>query len=106
MMTPQHTTTNMREILQERIKTPDSSLIDYLVYDHAKEILQVMYKRGKYEGKLKTYKKFSRTAFEQIMQSESKGRELLKILQQLKQEDKSFLNFFRNIFSGKSGEPY
>lgn len=93
----------MKEIIQEKIMTPKSSLIQYVIYDYHNEVLQVKYKRGKRKGQLKTYKNISTQEYEWIMSSDSQGKSLLYVLAQKKEEDKSFFSFFKNLFGGKKG---
>lgn len=96
----------MREILVEKITTPDSTLIEFLIYDRQKKVLQVAYKRGKHAGKNKTYNNFPADSFDMIITSKSKGKALLRELNRYKKEENSFFSFFRNIFSSNDKIPY
>ncbi|KXX70016.1 KTSC domain-containing protein [Flammeovirga sp. SJP92] len=96
----------MREILVEKIITPESTLIDFLIYDRQKKTLQVTYKRGKHAGKSKVYRNFPADSFDMIITAPSKGKSLLRELKRYKQEEKSFFSFFKNIFSSGDKIPY
>lgn len=96
----------MREILVEKINTPESTLIDFLIYDKQKNVLQVSYKRGKHTGNIRSYPNFPVDSFDMIITSHSKGKALLRELKRYKQEEKSFFSFFKNLFSSDDKIPY
>lgn len=96
----------MREILVEKIITPKSTLVDFLIYDKQTTLLQVAYKRGKHAGKIREYKNFPADSYDMILTSNSKGRALLRELKRYKQEEKSFFSFFKNLFSSDDKIPY
>ena len=60
--------------------TPSSTLIEFLEYDQQKRELLVKFKRGKYKGRLRRYFDVSNNAFMQILDSESVGKTLLKVI--------------------------
>ncbi|NME70180.1 KTSC domain-containing protein [Flammeovirga aprica] len=96
----------MREILVEKIITPESTLIEFLIYDRQKKALQVNYKRGKHAGETRVYKNFPADSFDMIITARSKGKALLRELKRYKQEEKSFFSFFKNLFSSGDKIPY
>ncbi|MEH0156669.1 KTSC domain-containing protein [Limibacter armeniacum] len=92
----------MKEILQEKVQTPESSLIEFMVYDFDSEILQVKYKRGKRKGQVRTYKRISNKEYGWIMKSSSKGRALLTVLTQHRNEEVGVMSFFRRLLGSNA----
>ncbi|MBD0402509.1 KTSC domain-containing protein [Flammeovirga sp. EKP202] len=96
----------MREILVEKIITPESTLIEFLIYDRQKKSLQVAYKRGRHAGENRVYKNFPADSFDMIITAPSKGKALLRELKRYKKEENSFFSFFKKIFNPNSKVPY
>jgi len=67
-------------VLNLRI-TPASSLIEFLEYNNSSRELVVKFKRGKYKGKERKYSDISSQAFEQVMESESVGKSIIKLIE-------------------------
>ncbi len=71
------------KVLNLRV-VPSSTLIEFLEYDQQKKELLVKFKRGKYKGKKRRYFDISNKAFMQILDSESVGKSLIRIVQNKK----------------------
>ena len=82
----------------EKIHTPESSLIDCLMYDKNQQLLQVMYKRGKHQGKLRKYKRFPEESFANITRGASKGQSLILELRRYRDEKRTLINTFKKLF--------
>lgn len=82
----------------EKLHTPESSLIDCLIYDKSKQLLKVIYKNGKHQGKLRKYKDFPEESFNIITRAVSKGQSLLMELKRYKSEKKTLLNTLKKLF--------
>ena len=64
--------------------TPASSLVEFLEYDQRKKELLVKFKRGKYKGKQRRYADVSKNSFMQLLDSESIGKSLLRLIKDKK----------------------
>ncbi|MGB3469071.1 MAG: hypothetical protein WBA74_27545 [Cyclobacteriaceae bacterium] len=64
--------------------TPNSTLIEFLEYDQRKKEMLVKYKRGKYKGMEKRYFDISKNGFMNILNSDSVGRSLIRLVQNKK----------------------
>lgn len=71
------------KVLNLRV-TPSSTLIEFLEYDQQKKELLVKFKRGKYKGRLRRYFDVSNNAFMQILNSDSVGKSLLRVIKNKK----------------------
>ena len=60
--------------------TPASSLVEFLEYDQHKRELLVKFKRGKYKGKQRRYADISKQSFMQLLDAESVGKSLLRLI--------------------------
>lgn len=76
-----------REIIEEKININSSSLIEHLIYNRQTLLLQVKYKRGKRKNQTRQYEGITIDEYNQVMQSNTKGRTLLKILKKKKEEN-------------------
>lgn len=76
-----------REIIEERININSSSLIEYVIYNRQTLLFQVKYKKGKYKGRIRLYEGITIDEYNQIIQSNSKGRMLMKVLKKKKEEN-------------------
>lgn len=74
--------------------TPASSLVEFLEYDQRKKELLVKFKRGKYKGRQRKYTDVSSGAFMQLLDAESIGKSLLRLIKDKKgvEANSSFLN--------------
>ncbi|MEN7550857.1 KTSC domain-containing protein [Rapidithrix thailandica] len=88
----------MREVVSEKVTIPQSSLIDYLVYNYEKRELHVKFKRGKHKGQLRMYHGFSRSEYEGVVNAESPGRTLLKYLAQKRPKHGGFFSKLKSFF--------
>lgn len=91
----------MKEILMEKVVPESSSLVEYLIFDAKSKLLEVKYKRGKYKGKSRKYKNFSKEEFEYITDAESIGKRLLSVLKkrEMDRERDSIWGKFKRIFT-------
>lgn len=64
--------------------TPDSSLVEFLEYDQRRKEMLVKYKRGKYKGMEKKYFDISKNSFMIILNSDSIGKSLIRLVQNKK----------------------
>ncbi len=71
------------KVLNLRV-TPSSTLIEFLEYDQQKQEMLVKYKRGKYKGMERRYFDIPKTAFMSVLDSESVGKSLLKLVKDKK----------------------
>ncbi len=84
-----------REIIEEKIYIKSSSLIEYVVYNRTTLLLQVKYKRGKHKNKVRFYEGITADEYNQIMQSKTKGRALVKVLKHKREENKWYNRLLR-----------
>jgi len=86
-----------KEIIEEKINIKGSSLIEFIIYNRKTFLLQVKYKRGKYKNQIKLYEGIVADEYNQVMESHSKGRTLMKVPKKKKEENawhNRFLRFF------------
>lgn len=81
------------KVLNLRV-TPSSTLIEFLEYDQLRKEMLVKFKRGKYKGMERRYFDISNSAFMEVLNSESVGKSLLKVI-----KDKKGVCQKRTIFS-------
>lgn len=82
-----------KEVIREKFKVK-SSLINYLVYDYQKEELDVKYKRGKHKGNTRTYTNISQAELKEILESDSPGKQLLKLIGKKKGNSDGLWGYF------------
>lgn len=64
--------------------TPASSLVEFLEYDQRTRELLVKFKRGKYKGRKRRYADIPKNAFMQLLDAESIGKSLLRLIKDKK----------------------
>jgi len=64
--------------------TPDSTLVEFLEYDQRKKEMLVKFKRGKYKGMERRYIDIPKGDFMEVLESESVGKSLLKLIKDKK----------------------
>ncbi len=95
-----------RQVIQEKVVINNSSLVDFLIYDHHTNELIVKYKRGKHKGKARVYNGVTPSDFQEIINATSVGKTLLRTLAKYKKEEGIFFRFFKNLFSNNSDAAY
>ncbi len=88
----------IHNVLNLRI-TPTSSLVEFMEYDKTKQELLVKFKRGKHKGKERKYFNISNGAFIKVLESESVGKSLLKLIHDKKGENSKKSIFGRLMFT-------
>ncbi|GAA4821444.1 hypothetical protein [Algivirga pacifica] len=89
-----------QHVIKEKLDLPQSSLVEFLVYDYMTEELGVKYKRGKHKGKLRTYKQITNREYQWICGEESVGKALMKVLSEHKRHESGLWDKFRHALIG------
>jgi hypothetical protein len=96
----------MRTVLTEKLITTESTLVEFVIFNHEKRQMKVKYLRGKHEGKVRTYNNIPPEAFKNITEAKSKGKQVLKTIAKYRQEKSSFFTSFKNWFNSNLKSPY
>ncbi|MDW7691400.1 KTSC domain-containing protein [Flammeovirgaceae bacterium SG7u.111] len=75
----------MRQILKEKF-IPNSSLVEYMIYDHETFKLDVKYKSGKKKGQTRRYHNITFDDFNSIISSDSAGHALISLVSTKREE--------------------